>query len=61
MTTKKDKPLTQAQIWRSNSGKSESVDNIYKYDYDTAILKYPSIASLLNRDEFLKFQAKYNN
>lgn len=50
--------------WRQSDGvyrETETIDNVYKYDYDTAILLYPSIAALLTREEFYKFQAKYND
>lgn len=50
--------------WRQSDGQQHEIkttDNVYKYDYDTAILKFPSIAALLTREAFHKFQAKYND
>lgn len=50
--------------WRTSDGEqreTEMIDNVYKYDYDTAILLYQSIAALLTREEFHKFQDKYND
>lgn len=50
--------------WRTSDGvyrETEMIDNVYKYDYDTAILLYPSIAALLTRSDFYEHQAKYND
>lgn len=56
--------MSSPKSWRQSDGQQHEIkttDNVYKYDYDTAILKFPSIAALVSRDEFYTFQAKYND